>query len=160
MGDKNYLVTSAEQGDIFEIHPKRKKEIARRLFLKAMKYTYGMDIWADQPVYKSAEFKDGKAYVTFTAGEIGLSPIDSDLEGFELAGEDKVFHPAKARLDGDRYRIVVSCPEVTEPVAVRYGMKNWSEATLFNCFGIPASPYRSDNWIRYDNYRKRTYSSA
>ena len=94
------------------------------------------------------EFKDGEAIVTFDAGRKGLGPISTDLDGFELAGEDRVFYPAKGRsLSSNRNQIkVYKCPEVPDPVAVRYGMKNWSEATLFNCFGIPATPFRSDNW--------------
>lgn len=141
------MAATHDTGEYSCIHPSNKKDVGNRLAYLALTRDYGIKgIDAETPIARSFEFKDGKAYVTFTAGEIGLSPIDSDLEGFELAGEDKVFHPAKARLDGDRYRIVVSCPEVSEPVAVRYGMKNWSEATLFNCFGIPASPFRSDNW--------------
>ena len=141
------MAATHDTGEYSCIHPSDKKAAGNRLAYLALTRDYGIKgIDAETPIARTFEFKDGKAYVTFTAGEIGLSPIDKNLEGFELAGEDKVFHPAKARLDNDRYRIVVSCPEVTEPVAVRYGMKNWSEATLFNCFGIPASPFRSDNW--------------
>lgn len=77
---------------------------------------------------------------------MGLSPINMDLPGFELAGEDHVFYPATARISGDCRSIDVTSPQVPKPVAVRYGIRNWSEASLFNCFGLPASPFRSDNW--------------
>ena len=77
---------------------------------------------------------------------MGLAPINVELEGFELAGEDQTFYPAKAIIQDDRKSIKVTSPEVANPVAVRYGMKNWSKATLFNNFGIPASPFRSDDW--------------
>ena len=71
---------------------------------------------------------------------------DYGIESFELAGEDKVFYPATAMVQNYKKSIKVTYPDVSNPVAVRYGMKNWSTATLFNNFGIPASPFRSDNW--------------
>ena len=77
---------------------------------------------------------------------MGLSPINMELEGFELAGEDGVFYPALGRVHGDKKHLLVRCPEVPNPVSVRYGMRNWSVATVFNCNGIPVSPFRSDNW--------------
>ena len=98
------------------------------------------------PIYKSFEVKDGEALVTFEVGKKGLCPISTELDGFELAGEDKVFYPAKARVHKNRNILRVRCPEVPNPVAVRYGMKNWSVATVYNCFGIPVSPFRTDNW--------------
>ena len=77
----------------------------------------------------------------------GISPINKELVGsFELAGEDKVFYPAVAKIQPDRRSIKVVSDQVLAPVAVRYGMRNWSEALIFNNFGIPASPFRSDDW--------------
>ena len=70
-----------------------------------------------------------------------------DIDGFELAGEDKVFYPAKARVVGPTCnQLWIRCPEVKNPIAVRYGMKNWSVAKVFNNFGIPVTPFRSDSW--------------
>ena len=63
-----------------------------------------------------------------------------------LAGEDVVFYPATASVQKDRKVLSVKCPEVPNPVAVRYGMWNWSEATVYNCSGIPVSPFRTDDW--------------
>ena len=102
----------------------------------------------EAPMPKEFIFKDGAAYVSFHCGSMGVGPTNVELKGFELAGEDKVFYPAKGRLlSGKRNQIkVYQCPEVPNPIAVRYGMKNWSVATLYNCFGIPATPFRSDNW--------------
>ena len=66
--------------------------------------------------------------------------------GFELAGADHVFHPATARIDDKDCKVIhVRSDEVKTPVMVRYCMKNWFVPTLFNCFGIPASPFRSDD---------------
>ena len=73
-----------------------------------------------------------------------------DLEGFELAGPDGIFYPAKARVLNNKPQIKVFSDKVSEPVAVRYGIRNWSEATLFNCWGIPVSPFRSDNYEMVD----------
>lgn len=87
---------------------------------------------ADPPVYESFTVVDGDAFVKFKVGEMGLSPVNIELEGFELAGEDGVFYPAKGRVYKDKQYVIVGCPEVPDPVAVRYG--------------IPASPFRSDNW--------------
>ena len=77
---------------------------------------------------------------------MGVGPTNVELKGFELAGEDKVFYPATAVVQKDSKSVKVTSSEVPVPVAVRYGMRNWSEATLFNNFGIPASAFRSDDW--------------
>ena len=146
------MATTHDAGELACIHPANKKVVGDRLAYLALANDYGIKGFAaEAPIAKKFEFKDGMAYVTFKVGTRGLSPISIDLDGFELAGEDKVFYPAKGRLskDADGKRTVVKvyqCPEVPNPVAVRYGMKNWSEATLYNCFGVPASPFRSDNW--------------
>ena len=138
-----------DAGEFACIHPANKKAVGDRLAFQALENDYGVKgIDSKTPIPVKFEFKDGEAIVTFDFCSRGLSPISTDLDGFELAGEDKVFYPAKGRLlGGDRKQIkVYQCPEVPNPVAVRYGMKNWSVATLYNCFGIPATPFRSDNW--------------
>ncbi|MBR6719597.1 MAG: hypothetical protein IKL74_01660 [Clostridia bacterium] len=142
MGDKNYLVTSAEQGDIFEIHPKRKKEIARRLSLKAMKHTYGMDILADQPIFKSVEFKDGKAYITLYNAD-GLYGQTGGVEML-IAGKDKVLKRGVVSITEDN-RLVVHSPEVPEPEIVRYGFGMYYFGKhIYNGAGLPLAPFRTD----------------
>ena len=71
---------------------------------------------------------------------------EGELTGFAVAGEDKVFHPAKAEIKGDK--VVVTCPEVSTPVAVRYGWVNFAKPTLnfFNADGLPATPFRTDDF--------------
>jgi sialate O-acetylesterase len=69
---------------------------------------------------------------------------DGRLVGFALAGEDKVFHPATAEIVGDS--VVVSCANVSKPMAVRYGWKNFPVCNLVNKAGLPASPFRTDDW--------------
>ena len=141
------MAATHDAGEPECIHPANKKAVGDRLAFLALSNDYGIRGFdPNPPIYQSAEFKDGKAYVKFKVDGMGLSPINLDLPGFELAGEDQVFYPATARICHDKSMIEVSCPEVTAPAAVRYGMRNWSEATMFNCYGIPVSPFRSDNW--------------
>lgn len=141
------MAATHDAGELDCIHPANKKAVGDRLGYLALVNDYGIKgIDPNPPVFKSVEFDGEKARVKFSVGKMGLSPINMALPGFELAGEDKVFHPATARVVGDKSVIEVTSPEVKAPVAVRYGMRNWSEATLFNCSGIPASPFRSDNW--------------
>lgn len=144
------MATTHDAGELNCIHPANKKVVGDRLAFLALANDYGYDyIDANPPIAIQFEFSEGEALVTFEAGKMGLSPINMDIDGFELAGEDQIFYPAKGILINDQgYRKVkvYKCPEVPNPVAVRYGMKNWSEATLFNTYGIPASPFRSDTW--------------
>ena len=143
------MVTTLDVGDLAAIHPPKKKEVGDRLAYLALENDYGLDyIDAKAPFPIKFEFKEGQVIVTFATGKMGVSPIHTDLSGFELAGEDKVFYPAVGRVLGaPRTSIMVyNCPEVPHPVAVRYGMRNYSEASLFNNFGIPVTPFRSDDW--------------
>lgn len=138
-----------DAGEYHCIHPANKKVVGDRLAFQALENDYGhKTIDSKTPIPVKFEFKDGSAYVTFDFCERGLNPSVCDVEGFELAGEDKVFYPATARVqtsNGCR-QIKVTSPQVENPVAVRYGMKNWSVATLFNNYGIPVTPFRSDDW--------------
>ncbi len=141
-GKRNYLVTTQELGDLFEIHPKRKKELSRRLALKALKYTYGKDIKADQPTYKSAEFRDGKAYITLDNAE-GLF---GQLYGVEMmiAGEDRVLHRAYVSIMEDN-RLCVQSQMVPKPVLVRYGFGMYYFGKhIYNGAGLPLAPFRTD----------------
>lgn len=141
------MAVTHDVGELDCIHPAEKQTVGNRLAYLALSNDYGHDlIEANTPIYQSFEVKDGEAIVKFKVGKQGLSPINSDLEGFELAGQDGVFYPAKAQVRRDRSVLYVRCDEVPDPVAVRYGMRNWSQATVFNCFGIPVSPFRSDDW--------------
>lgn len=151
------MAATVDIGEYGTIHPCRKKEVGDRLAFLALTKTYGINatvagsstyretigIDAESPSYKEAVFEDGKAIVTMKVGKLGLSPIGQDLEGFELAGEDGVFHPATGNVK-DRYKVEVTSPDVPAPVAVRYCFHNWTQGTLYNCFGIPALPFRSD----------------
>lgn len=141
------MAATHDCGELACIHPADKKTVGSRLAYLALTKDYGYDlIDANPPIYESFTVVDGGALVKFKVGPMGLSPINMELEGFELAGEDGVFYPALGRVHRDKKHLLVRCPEVPNPVAVRYGMRNWSVATVFNCNGIPVSPFRSDNW--------------
>jgi len=142
------MAVTCDIGDFGRIHPPKKQPVGQRLAWLALKNDYGRDyLLADPPTYAGVEFQGGKAIVTFNVDRLLLGPIATPLEGFEIAGPDKVFHKADARVDdGNYHRVIVSSPEVAEPAAVRYCFRNWCKGTLYNNYGIPAAPFRTDNW--------------
>ena len=129
------------------IHPGQKEQVGTRLAWLALTKDYGLKgVDADAPVYEKMEVVDGKAWLTFRTGPDGLAPLGDTLTGFEVAGTDRIFHPATAQIERSKGCLVVSCDAVAEPVAVRYAFRNYAEATLFNSSGIPASSFRTDDW--------------
>lgn len=143
------MAATHDVGEVNCIHPADKKSVGDRLAFLALVNDYGYEgIDAATPIPIDFKFEEGQAIVTFEAGYMGLSPLSKDVDGFELAGEDGIFYPAKGIVlwNNPKKVLVYKCPQVQKPVAVRYGMKNWSEATVFNCFGVPISPFRSDNY--------------
>ena len=127
------------------IHPRKKNLAGQRLALLALDGTYGIK---GLPA-KSARFKD--MTVSHDTCTVSFERADMWIYGekgyysecFELAGADKVFHPAKAEVQ--RSKVIVTCPNVPYPVAVRYAFKDWVHGDLF-CDGLPVSSFRSDNW--------------
>ena len=140
--------TTVDIGEYGTIHPCRKQEVGQRLAWLALSNDYGQTaIEAKAPTYASSEFKDGKAYITMNAGKLGLSPMGCEIPGFEIAGPDHRFVPAKAMRSSKKGSVVeVWSDEVAEPVAVRYCWRNWCVGGLYNNFGIPAGPFRTDDW--------------
>ena len=128
------------------IHPPRKKEVAERLLFIALNKTYGMkDIDCMGPVYKSMTEKEGALFLNFDNAETGIFSPETEVSNFEIAGEDKVFFPAKAEIISHK-QVKVSSLNVKVPVAVRYGWNNWFEGTLFDNNMLPASSFRTDDW--------------
>ena len=142
------MVTTLDIGEYATIHPSRKQEIGYRLAALALVNDYGLKGFNPvAPRLESVRFENGEAILTFNTGDqMGLSPGFVELKGFEVAGADKVFHPAVGIITGWNNQVVVKCPEVAEPAAVRYCFRNWCEGTLFNNYGIPAGPFRTDDW--------------
>lgn len=132
-------------GDANDIHPKNKQEVGRRLALAARAQTYGEDIEYSGPMMSGYQLMDGAIRIDFTHAESGLcTPDGSDLRGFAIAGVDHRFHWAEARVDGRS--VVVSSPEVPFPVAVRYAWADNPVCNLYNGEGLPANPFRTDDW--------------
>lgn len=75
-----------------------------------------------------------------------MSISSRDVRGFELAGEDRVFHLAQAQVDWDGETVYVQCADVPKPVAVRYSFRNWMDSNLQTSYGIPVPPFRTDDW--------------
>src|SRR5438445_642965 len=96
------------------------------------------------PLYESLKVDGDKAVLSFTHLGKGLVCKGEKLTGFTVSGEDKVFHNATAEIKGDK--IVVSCDKVAKPVAVRFGWANFPVVNLWNKDGLPASPFRTDDY--------------
>ena len=138
------MITDA--GHETDIHPPQKEVVGQRLALNARALAYGEKIEYLGPVFKDAKFASGAATLTFDHVGGGLVAKDGDLIGFTIAGKDGKFVPAKAVIKGDT--VVVSSEMVPEPTAVRFGWVNFAKPTLnfFNKEGLPASPFRTDDF--------------
>lgn len=139
------IVVTMDIGDSDCIHPPLKNEVADRLLLNALHQTYGFTSLDDaSPEYDSLAISTGSILLTFKNAEMGLYAYDK-LEGFEIAGEDRVFYPADATIV-ERDKVKVKADEVPNPVAVRYAWRNWIKGTLYDTNLLPASSFRTDNW--------------
>lgn len=139
------MAVAIDIGDAADIHPRNKQEVGRRLALIALARDYCRDLEYSGPVFKKAYAKHNTMEITFSHDESGLcTPANEPLKGFAVAGKDKVFHWADAKIVGRR--VIVSSPKVPRPVAVRYGWANNPECNLVNGAGLPAVPFRSDEW--------------
>jgi sialate O-acetylesterase len=131
-------------GDPKDIHPTNKQEVGRRLALLAQSRVYGIVGDDTGPVFTGAT-REGAAFrVRFSHASGGLVSHEKPVQALELAGADRVFHPAEGRIERDT--LVVSSDKVREPVAVRYAWTNSPVANLYNGAGLPAVPFRSDDW--------------
>lgn len=139
------MAATVDVGNPKDIHPKNKQEVGRRLALWALTKTYGKTgIVYSGPMYKSVKFDGGKATVTFDFAD-GLKSRDGQpLTWFKLAGEDHTWVDAKAEIAGDK--VVVTAEGVAKPVAVRFAFDQIAEPNLSNGAGLPASPFRTDDW--------------
>lgn len=141
---KTGMAVTLDIGNIINIHPGNKKDVGERLALWALAKDYNRNVVYSGPVYKSFVVEPDKIIMTFDHAEgIKLVSKNGSLN-FQIAGADKIFHDAEAKVSGST--VVVSSPKVKAPVAVRYCWSDTSEATLFNGAGLPASSFRTDNW--------------
>lgn len=139
------IAITMDIGDENCIHPPKKKEVVERLLLNALNQTYGYKaIDYASPAFDSLEVMDGGILLTFKNAERGLYAYD-ELHGFEIAGDDRVFYPALAKIV-ERKKVFVISDSVAQPAAVRYGWRNWVEGSLFDTNFLPASSFRTDQW--------------
>jgi sialate O-acetylesterase len=139
------IAITMDIGDEYFIHPPKKKEVADRLLFNALNKTYGYKtIDGDSPIYDSLEVKDGGIILKFKNAELGLYCFE-DLADFEIAGEDKVFYPASAKIVNYK-NVFVKSDKVLNPVAVRYAWNNWVMCTLYKANLLPVSSFRTDVW--------------
>jgi sialate O-acetylesterase len=135
------LASAIDIGEAADIHPKNKQDVGRRLALNALALTYKQPVEYSGPVYRSMKIEGDKIRLTFDHAA-GMMAKDGTLQGFAIAGVDKKFVWADARIEGNT--VVVSSSQVGQPVAVRYAWANNPVATLYNAAGLPALPFRTD----------------
>ncbi len=141
------MAVAIDIGEAGDIHPKNKQDVGLRLALNALKISYGKDIVYSGPMYESMQKEGNKIRLRFSSVGGGLELADKYgyAKAFAIAGSDRVFHWAKAGLDGNE--VVVYSDKVANPIAVRYAWgTNPDDANLYNKEGLPASPFRTDDW--------------
>jgi sialate O-acetylesterase len=139
------MAVTIDIGDAKDIHPGNKQDVGKRLALNALAKTYGMEIPYSGPMYKSLEIKGNSIELSFDFVYEGLATLDGRKPtGFAIAGADKKFHWADAKIIGNT--VMVSSAKVPEPIAVRYAWSSNPDCNLVNSAGLPASPFRTDNW--------------
>lgn len=141
------MAVTLDIGETKDIHPANKKDVGLRLAAIALNKTYGKPGQYSGPVYDKMNIEGNRVVLSFKHAENGLLVKDNYgyLKGFEVAGADKKFYYAKADVkDG---KVMVYADSVAAPVAVRYGWADdMPEANLYNKDGLPAVPFRTDNW--------------
>lgn len=139
------MACTIDIGDANSIHPLNKQEVGRRLALMAQKKAYRQNVVASGPMYKTYVAKGNNIIISFTDTGLGLAISDtSGLKGFTIAGKDKKFYWASARIEGNK--VIVSSDKVDVPVAVRYAWADNPVCNLVNKDGLPAVPFRTDRW--------------
>lgn len=134
-------------GDKDDIHPTRKAPVGARLALLARANVYKQPVEAYGPTLRTHSIVGSEVVLTFTHIAGGLRTFEgAPLTGFTIAGADGVFHKANAKFRGNSV-VVVSCPDVPKPAAVRYGWADYPVVNLMNGAGLPASPFRTDRWV-------------
>ncbi len=137
------LVTTMDVAES-DVHYKNKQPVGERAFKAAMSLAYGKNIEYCGPIYKSMKVDGNKISIDFSHAASGIMQKGDRLKGFVVSGTDKKFSFAEARIVGNT--VIISSANVPQPVAVRYGWADFPSVNLFNKEGIPASPFRSDDW--------------
>ena len=141
------MAVTLDVGDATCIHPAKKQQVGDRLAWLALHDTFGYKaVDATTPTVKSTKVEGKTIRLFFNSDKLGINPLTPQLAGFYVAGADKVFYPAKAKIFRNGRYVEVSAPEVESPVAVRYAFKNVPEWSLYNAAGMPVSSFRTDDW--------------
>lgn len=131
--------------DTTNIHPPLKRAVGERLSNWALAKTYHKSgIVYASPIYKSIEVKGNKATILFDNADDGLTVKGSSISQLSIAGSDKIFYPAEARINGSK--LIVSSDKVQQPVAVRFAFSSAAVGNLFSKSGLPVTPFRTDTW--------------
>jgi sialate O-acetylesterase len=151
------MASAIDIGNAADIHPRDKLDVGLRLALAAKHIAYGQNLVYSGPIYDSMTVEGNKIRLTFKQTGSGLqmstppwtptgipAPAPTELTGFAIAGANKNWVWAQAQIDGNT--VVVSSDQVASPVAVRYGWANNPPCNLYNKEGLPASPFRTDDW--------------
>jgi sialate O-acetylesterase len=136
------MVVLTDSGNAYDLHPREKQVVGKRLAVAARAVAYGQNVVYSGPRYAAVKFDSGHATLSFDFVGEGLAFDGEKITGFTIAGQDGVFKPAEAKIEGDK--IVVKSAEVPVPTAVRYGWSDLAECNLRNREGYPASPFRTD----------------
>lgn len=142
---KSGMAITVDIGDAGNIHPKNKQETARRLSLWALGTVYGKKVPSiSGPLPTTQSFRKDEVVLSFKHADCGLLAKDGDLKGFTIAGSDRQWQPAQAKIKANK--VIVWNPGVKNPVAVRYAWQDNPDCNLYNGAGLPASPFRTDDW--------------
>jgi sialate O-acetylesterase len=131
-------------GEEYDIHPRKKEPVGARLALAARALAYGEKIEYSGPVYKDMKVEGDKVVLSFDHVGGGLVAKGGEITGFTIAGEDRKFVNAEAQIEGDK--VVVRSANVAHPVAVRFGWANYPVVNFWNKDGLPATPFRTDEF--------------
>lgn len=147
------MVVITDAGDPVDVHPMKKEPVGARLALAARAVAYKQDIAYSGPIYEGMKIEDDKIVLSFKHIGKGLEAREPPLTGFTIAGPERQFVNADAKIVGDR--VVVTNPKVSKPVAVRYGWANCPVVNLWNKDGLPASPFRTDDFPVFGAVKKK-----
>lgn len=140
---KTGMAITIDIGEEKDIHPKNKQDVGRRLAAWALGTVYGQAVATSGPLPAGHQVRGSDVVLSFKHTDGGLVAKGGELKGFVIAGADQQWKPAQARIEG--LTVIVSHPDVKQPVAARYGWENFPVCTLFNGAGLPASPFRTDS---------------
>jgi sialate O-acetylesterase len=141
---KTGMAITIDIGEEKDIHPKNKQDVGRRLAAWALGTVYGQKVATSGPLPAGHQVRGGEVVLSFKHTDGGLVAKGGELKGFVIAGADKQWKPATARIEGDK--VIVRSADVKQPVSARYAWENWPTCNLYNGAGLPASPFRTDDW--------------